>query len=108
MMKNQPEITLQNDPETDQPEVSAEIREKWNALLERIAVLAHRRSKSLLNCTGEDDDAFDRGARTLRTLMSSAEVAHRLKRDETKETAADDQGPTGHGKGKRHGENYRV
>ena len=58
--------------------------ESWNALHARIVKLAHRRSQSLL--AGDDEDeTFDRGARALRTLMSAAEVANRMKREEDKE-----------------------
>ena len=82
MMKNQTSTA----PETDRAETESE---DWNALSARIQKLAHRRSRSLL--ADHDDDAFDRGARSLRTLMSAAEVAARMKRDEEKERETDDQ-----------------
>ncbi len=87
MMKNK----LHNAPDTEH---SPEMSESWNALLERIGLLAHRRSKSLLAGDSEDDDAFDRGARSLRTLMSAAEVAQRMKREEAKDKDPDDASAT--------------
>ena len=60
----------------------------WDALCETILELAHRRAESLAR-SGEDEDAFDRGARSLRTLMCSAEAASRMKRQEAKEQEND-------------------
>lgn len=62
----------------------------WDALCEHILELAHRRAESLL-AAGADEDAFDRGARSLRTLMSSAESATRMKREEAREREPNDQ-----------------
>ncbi|WP_375205586.1 hypothetical protein [Hyphococcus sp.] len=88
MMKNQTSQT----PETVRTE---EEDEDWNALSARIQKLAHRRSRSLL--ADHDEDAFDRGARALRTLMSAAEVANRMKREEEKERETDDRRASGQG-----------
>lgn len=88
MMKNQTSQT----PETVRAE---EEDEDWNALSARIQKLAHRRSRSLL--ADHDEDAFDRGARALRTLMSAAEVAARMKREEEKERETDDRRASGQG-----------
>ena len=88
MMKNQPSPTPENfraDEEGDD----------WNALSARIQQLAHRRSRTLL--ADHDDDAFDRGARSLRTLMSAAEVAIRMRREEAKERETDDGRASGQG-----------
>ncbi len=82
MMKNLPSPT----PETYRAD---EEGEDWNALSARIQKLAHRRSRSLL--ADHDDDAFDRGARSLRTLMSAAEVAGRMRREEAKERETHEQ-----------------
>ncbi|WP_375203636.1 hypothetical protein [Hyphococcus sp.] len=82
MKKHQPETT----PETNGADAESE---DWCALSARIQKLAHRRSRSLL--ADHDDDAFDRGARSLRTLMSAAEVASRMRREEEKERETDDQ-----------------
>ena len=88
MMKNQTSQT----PDSLRAE---EQMSDWSALSQRIQQLAHRRSETLL--ADHDDDAFDRGARALRTLMSAAEVAHRMKREEAKERDTDDRRASGQG-----------
>ncbi|WP_425411092.1 hypothetical protein [Hyphococcus sp.] len=72
-LKNQ---TPLNAPSTDE--------KSWNRLFDNIRELALHRSETLLEEKG-DEKAFDRGARVLRTLMSSAEVAQRMLRNEEKE-----------------------
>ncbi len=71
----------ENTPDTDE--------QSWDQLFDNIRVLALRRSEELLS-EKDDSDVFDRGARSLRTLMSSAEVAQRMIRGEEKETETDE------------------
>ncbi|NOX84287.1 MAG: hypothetical protein GXP06_15135 [Alphaproteobacteria bacterium] len=68
----------ENPPHTDE-------NGSWERLYERIRVIALRRTAALME---EDavDEAFDRGARALRTLMSAAEIARRMKNQDEKET----------------------
>jgi hypothetical protein len=68
----------ENPPHTDE-------NQSWERLYERIRVIALRRTAVLME---EDaiDEAFDRGARALRTLMSAAEIARRMKTQDEKET----------------------
>ncbi len=68
----------ENPPHTDE-------NQSWERLYERIRVIALRRTAALME---EDavDEAFDRGARALRTLMSAAEIARRMKNQDEKET----------------------
>ncbi|MEO1135004.1 MAG: hypothetical protein AAFW68_00160 [Pseudomonadota bacterium] len=88
-MKNQTDIkkTL---PQTALTQDAPE--ESWRALHERIKALAHRRSKAMLSAYGEDDETFDKGARALRTLMSAAEVANRMEREEAKDETPHEEG----------------
>ena len=92
MMKNPIDIA---DTNADGPRPTDEEDRSWEALAARIQKLAHRRSRSLL--ADHDEDAFDRGARALRTLMSAAEVANRMKREEEKERETDDRRASGQG-----------
>lgn len=61
----------------------------WQSLYARIRQLAYQRSVALL-ATEDEPDSFDRGARSLRTLMSAAEIARRMKFEEQKEQDAHD------------------
>lgn len=82
MMKNEPQNqTPANAPSTDE--------KSWDRLFDNIRELALHRSEKLLEHK-DDEKAFDRGARVLRTLMSSAEVAQRMLRHEEKETDTDE------------------
>lgn len=74
VMKN---TSNHNPPATDQ--------QSWDALYERIRVLALKRSAAMVDAPEEEPDVFDRGARALRTLMGAAEVARRMKREDAKE-----------------------
>ncbi len=81
MTNNKPQKPIAaGQPDTDE--------KSWERLFDDIRVLALRRAAGLLT-EQNDADAFDRGARSLRTLMSSAEAARRMVRDEAKES--DDQ-----------------
>lgn len=65
--------------------------ESWARLYERIRVIAHRKTAALIDGPEEDDGAFDRGARALRTLMSAAEIARRMKLQDEKDERPDDE-----------------
>jgi hypothetical protein len=75
----------ENPPHTDE-------NQSWERLYQRIRVIALRRTAALME---EDavDEAFDRGARALRTLMSAAEIARRMKTQDEKETDLHDGAP---------------
>ncbi len=68
----------ENPPHTDE-------NQSWERLYERIRVIALRRTAVLMEEEAVDE-AFDRGARALRTLMSAAEIARRMKTQDEKET----------------------
>ena len=80
--QNMPDTDHQNDPERS-----------WARLYERIRLLALRKSLVMLDADESEAGEFDRSARALRTLMSAAEVALRMKRDEAKECETNDQAP---------------
>ena len=70
---------------TNQPKHNAQPKDDdWQSLYARIRQLAHQRSLALLE-TEDEPEGFDRGARSLRTLMSAAEIARRMKFEEEKE-----------------------
>ncbi len=75
----------ENPPHTDE-------NMSWEPLYERIRVIALRRTSALME---EDvvDEAIDRGARSLRTLMGAAEIARRMKTQDEKETDLHDGAP---------------
>ncbi len=86
MMKN-----CSNSPHAEKPP-HTDKNMSWEPLYERIRVIALRRTSALMK---EDavDEAFDRGARSLRTLMSAAEIARRMKTQDEKETDLHDGAP---------------
>ena len=61
----------------------------WSALYAKIYDIADKRADALA-AEYEIDEAFDRGVRSLRTLMSAAEVSRRMKQADDKEQTADD------------------
>ncbi len=65
-------------------------KEDWAPLYGRIRKLALRRSAVMIDDPEDAIDDFDRGARALRTLMSAAEVARRMKTLDAKEDALHD------------------
>ncbi len=67
----------------------------WGQLYDRIRQLSLRRSALMLAETIDEDDAFDRGARALRTLMGAAEISRRMKLQDAKEQSLDDEQETG-------------
>ncbi|MEM9617540.1 MAG: hypothetical protein AAF936_06230 [Pseudomonadota bacterium] len=67
-------------------------QKSWEALYERIRTLALKRSAVMIDEPEDEADAFDRGARALRTLMSAAEVARRMKHQDLKEQELHDAG----------------
>ncbi|MEO1243210.1 MAG: hypothetical protein AAFX54_14970 [Pseudomonadota bacterium] len=69
-------------------------QKSWEALYERIRTLALKRSAVMIDEPEDEADAFDRGARALRTLMSAAEVARRMKHQDLKEQELHDAGET--------------
>lgn len=73
-------------PEVASPTTLCTDEEGWSILHARIRQLALQRSALLLAEAGEEAEVFDRGARALRTLMSAAQVAGRMRREEAKET----------------------
>ncbi|MHA7871154.1 MAG: hypothetical protein ACX939_02270 [Hyphococcus sp.] len=75
-----------NPPATD--------KRSWESLYERIRLLALRRSEAMVDAPEGEPDAFDRGARALRTLMGAAEVARRMKREDAREQESHDAGET--------------
>lgn len=62
---------------------------KWSALFANIRELAMRKSERMLRNDNLDEDDAGRDARSLRTLMGSAEVAARLKHLDEKEQSPD-------------------
>lgn len=63
----------------------------WQALKETIKALAVRKTGAMLHASDADDEVFDRSARTLRTLMSAAEIARRMIAQEAKDQEFNDQ-----------------
>ncbi|MEM9494853.1 MAG: hypothetical protein AAGA09_02525 [Pseudomonadota bacterium] len=64
----------------------------WSELFENVKTLAIRKSGAMVGDTrfgGEPED-YDARVRTLRTLMSAADIAQRLKRNEREEQEAHD------------------
>lgn len=53
--------------------------EDWSGLYARIRTLALSKAAAMAGQDIQDDGEFDRGARALRTLMSAADIARRLK-----------------------------
>ena len=83
VMKNKPDhIPPEKDPKADE--------KSWDQLYERIRQLALRRSAVMIDEPQDEADAFDRGARALRTLMSAAEVARRMKNQDAKKDNLND------------------
>jgi len=58
----------------------------WSALYARIRLLALSRTETMAAIAIDEVDSFDRGARALRTLMSAAEIARRMKAQDEKES----------------------
>ncbi|MEM8935653.1 MAG: hypothetical protein AAGC77_04530 [Pseudomonadota bacterium] len=90
-MKQQTQNSSQTDEKTARPNGgAAHDPDSWEALYARIRVLAARRAEGMIY---EDDetDAFDRGARALRTLMSAALVARRMKSEDAKDAELNDE-----------------
>ncbi|WDI32161.1 hypothetical protein PUV54_03015 [Hyphococcus flavus] len=74
------------------PDDDGDASQSWDALHDRIRTLALRKSEAMLGAYAEEEE-FDRSARSLRMLMSAAEVAGRMKREEEKEAKPHDQAP---------------
>lgn len=66
-----------------QPAPSTE--ENWSDLYARIRTLALSKAAAMAVHDFDDDEEFDRGARALRTLMSAADIARRLKDHDAQE-----------------------
>lgn len=71
----------------DTEEAAAAPGESWARLYDRIRLLALTRAAAMTGDAALEDEPerFDRGARALRTLMSAAEVARRMKEQDAKE-----------------------
>ncbi len=83
---------MRNKPQHNSPEVTPATDDQgWEQLYDRIRVLTLKRSASMLSEPTNDADQFDRGARALRALMSAAQVARRMKQEDTKEKRLDDE-----------------
>lgn len=68
-----------NGPDTGQyRKMQPEEDEDWQALYGRIRVLAMAKA-SMMAGRGYEEEEFERGARTLRTLMGAADIARKLK-----------------------------
>ena len=71
----------------EKPSQPEDINGLWSTLVDQIRLLAVTRAASLSHCSFDEDSEFDRGARSLRTLMSAAEIAMRMARLEQKDDA---------------------
>lgn len=83
-----------SDPHTDPEAAPAKIRpdtdeKNWAEIYDRLRSLAFRRSSPMLAMDDAEDERFDCGVRSLRALMGSAEIAHRLKQYDEKEKTPD-------------------
>ena len=63
----------------DAPQPASSTDENWSVLYARIRTLAASKAAAMATQEACDDEEFDRGARALRTLMSAADIARRLK-----------------------------
>ena len=70
-------IAAHDDPSSEEAD--------WSRLYARIREIALARAAALAAQDAEADDAFDRGARALRTLMGAADIARRMKDQDAKE-----------------------
>ncbi len=85
MMENQNQTRSETAAAENHPQADDDA---WQALYDRIRMLALRRSSALAADETLSEDAFDRGARALRTLMGAAEIARRIKQSDAKEKTA--------------------
>lgn len=82
------------DPKPNSPaKESCTDEESWDALYARIRFLALQRSEAMARDAFEEEDAFDRGARSLRALMGAAEISRRMKCEDDKEKDLNDLRP---------------
>ena len=63
----------------------------WKQLADNILTLALEKSGRMIDIDCVDDAAFDRDARDLRLLMSSAEIAARMSRQNEKDSRPNDE-----------------
>jgi hypothetical protein len=66
-------------------------KQSWEQLYDRIRVLTLMRSAVMLDEPADEAEAFDRGARSLRTLMGAAEISRRMKQEDAKEQGLNDE-----------------
>lgn len=70
--------------QTNKSDHRATDAQDWDALYARIRKLALEKSERMIR-SDDEDEAFDRSARSLRTLMSAAEAVRRMKAKDEKE-----------------------
>ena len=67
------------------PKTATPAEESWSGLYARIRALALGKAAAMAGQDVRDEGEFDRGARALRMLMSAADIARRLKDQDTEE-----------------------
>ena len=83
MNSDQKTASSQNRPQQDE--------RNWKQLSDNILTLALEKSERMIDEDCVDDAAFDRDARDLRLLMSSAEIAARMNRQNEKDRRPNDE-----------------